>query len=37
MNRLTVQGYGEAYPAADNSTDEGREKNRQFNGPTPNV
>jgi SH3 domain-containing YSC84-like protein 1 len=27
--RLTAKGYGEAYPAADNSTDEGRGKNRR--------
>jgi SH3 domain-containing YSC84-like protein 1 len=28
-SRLTAKAYGEAYPAADNSTDEGRGKNRR--------
>jgi OOP family OmpA-OmpF porin len=28
-DRLTSTGYGEANPIADNSTDEGREKNRR--------
>jgi len=28
-SRLTAKGYGAAHPAADNSTDEGRGKNRR--------
>jgi len=28
-SRLTAKGYGAAHPAADNSTDEGRSKNRR--------
>ena len=29
-NRLEAQGYGEQYPAADNSTEEGRQRNRRI-------
>ena len=29
-NRLEAQGYGEDHPVADNSTDEGRQKNRRI-------
>jgi outer membrane protein OmpA-like peptidoglycan-associated protein len=29
-NRVEAQGYGEEHPVADNSTEEGRQKNRRI-------